>query len=109
MKLEKYNLIIRMFDREQITDDESYRKYEIMINNKYDDLINIRKKLRKQFSSINNEQEKIRILKKIKEINEELPKLKKEIDLCNEINVESKSIKEKIEGLEKENQKERNE
>lgn len=109
MKLEKYNLIIRMFDREQITDDESFRKYEIMINNKYDDLINIRKKLRKQFSSINNEQEKIRILKKIKEINEELPKLKKEIDLCNEINVESKSIKEKIEGLEKENQKERNE
>ena len=80
-----------------------------MINNKYDDLINIRKKLRKQFSSINNEQEKIRILKKIKEINEELPKLKKEIDLCNEINVESISIKEKIEGLEKENQKERNE
>lgn len=109
MKLEKYNLIIRMFDREQITDDESFRKYEIMINNKYDDLINIRKKLRKQFSSINNEQEKIRILKKIKEINEELPKLKKEIDLCNEINVESISIKEKIEGLEKENQKERNE
>ena len=109
MKLEKYNLIIRMFDREQITDDESFRKYEIMINNKYDDLINIRKKLRKQFSSINNEQEKIRILKKIKEINEELPKLKKEIDLCNEINVESKSIKEKIEELEKENQKERNE
>lgn len=109
MKLEKYNLIIRMFDREQITDDESFRKYEIMINNKYDDLINIRKKLRKQFSSINNEQEKIRIMKKIKEINEELPKLKKEIDLCNEINVESISIKEKIEGLEKENQKERNE
>lgn len=109
MKLEKYNLIIRMFDREQITDDESFRKYEIMINNKYDDLINIRKKLRKQFSSINNEQEKIRILKKIKEINEGLPKLKKEIDLCNEINVESISIKEKIEGLEKENQKERNE
>lgn len=109
MKLEKYNLIIRMFDREQITDDESFRKYEIMINNKYDDLINIRNKLRKQFSSINNEQEKIRILKKIKEINEELPKLKKEIDLCNEINVKSKSIKEKIEGLEKENQKERNE
>ena len=109
MKLEKYNLIIRMFDREQITDDESFRKYEIMINNKYDDLINIRKKLRKQFSSINNEQEKIRIMKKIKEINEELPKLKKEIDLCNEINVESKSIKEKIDGLEKENQKERNE
>lgn len=109
IKLEKYNSIIRMFDREQITDDESFRKYEIMINNKYDDLINIRKKLRKQFSSINNEQEKIRILKKIKEINEELPKLKKEIDLCNEINVESKSIKEKIEGLEKENQKERNE
>ena len=109
MKLEKYNLIIRMFDREQITDDESFRKYEIMINNKYDDLINIRKKLRKQFSSINNEQEKIRIMKKIKEINEELPKLKKEIDLCNEINVESKSIKEKIEELEKENQKERNE
>lgn len=109
MKLEKYNLIIRMFDREQITDDELFRKYEIMINNKYDDLINIRKKLRKQFSSINNEQEKIRILKKIKEINEELPKLKKEIDLCNEINVESKSIKEKIEELEKENQKERNE
>ena len=36
-------------------------------------------------------------------------KLKKEIDLCNEINVESISIKEKIEGLEKENQKERNE
>lgn len=98
-----------MFDREQITDDESFRKYEIMINNKYDDLINIRKKLRKQFSSINNEQEKIRIMKKIKEINEELPKLKKEIDLCNEINVESISIKEKIEGLEKENQKERNE
>ena len=28
---------------------------------------------------------------------------------CNEINVESISIKEKIEGLEKENQKERNE
>ena len=109
MKLEKYNLIIRMFDREQITDDESFRKYEIMINNKYDDLINIRKKLRKQFSSINNEQEKIRIMKKIKEINEELPKLKIEIDLCNEINVESISIKEKIEGLEKENQKERNE
>ena len=109
MKLEKYNLIIRMFDREQITDDESFRKYEIMINNKYDDLINIRKKLRKQFSSINNEQEKIRIMKKIKEINEELPKLKKEIDLCNEVNVESISIKEKIEGLEKENQKERNE
>lgn len=109
MKLEKYNLIIKMFDREQITDDESFRKYEIMINNKYDDLINIRKKLRKQFSSINNEQEKIRIMKKIKEINEELPKLKKEIDLCNEINVESISIKEKIEGLEKENQKERNE
>ena len=109
MKLEKYNLIIRMFDREQITDDELFRKYEIMINNKYDDLINIRKKLRKQFSSINNEQEKIRIMKKIKEINEELPKLKKEIDLCNEINVESISIKEKIEGLEKENQKERNE
>ena len=109
MKLEKYNLIIRMFDREQITDDESFRKYEIMINNKYDDSINIRKKLRKQFSSINNEQEKIRIMKKIKEINEELPKLKKEIDLCNEINVESISIKEKIEGLEKENQKERNE
>ena len=109
IKLEKYNSIIRMFDREQITDDESFRKYEIMINNKYDDLINIRKKLRKQFSSINNEQEKIRILKKIKEINEELPKLKKEIDLCNEINVESKSIKEKIEGLEKANQKERNE
>lgn len=109
MKLEKYNLIIRMFDREQITDDESFRKYEIMINNKYDDLINIRKKLRKQFSSINNEQEKIRIMKKIKEINEELPKLKKEIDLCNEINIESISIKEKIEGLEKENQKERNE
>ena len=109
MKLEKYNLIIRMFDREQITDDESFRKYEIMINNKYDDLINIRNKLRKQFSSINNEQEKIRIMKKIKEINEELPKLKKEIDLCNEINVESISIKEKIEGLEKENQKERNE
>lgn len=109
MKLEKYNLIIRMFDREQITDDESFRKYEIMINNKYDDLINIRKKLRKQFSSINNEQDKIRIMKKIKEINEELPKLKKEIDLCNEINVESISIKEKIEGLEKENQKERNE
>ncbi len=109
MKLEKYNSIIRMFDREQITDDESFRRYEIMINNKYDDLINIRKKLRKQFSSINNEQEKIRIMKKIKEINEELPKLKKEIDLCNEINVESKSIKEKIEGLEKENQKERNE
>ena len=109
MKLKKYNLIIRMFDREQITDDESFRKYEIMINNKYDDLINIRKKLRKQFSSINNEQEKIRIMKKIKEINEELPKLKKEIDLCNEINVESISIKEKIEGLEKENQKERNE
>ena len=107
--MEKYNLIIRMFDREQITDDESFRKYEIMINNKYDDLINIRKKLRKQFSSINNEQEKIRIMKKIKEINEELPKLKKEIDLCNEINVESISIKEKIEGLEKENQKERNE
>ena len=47
--------------------------------------------------------------KKIKEINGELPKLKKEIDLCNEINVESISIKEKIEGLEKENQKERNE
>ena len=88
---------------------ELFRKYEIMINNKYDDLINIRKKLRKQFSSINNEQEKIRIMKKIKEINEELPKLKKEIDLCNEINVESISIKEKIEGLEKENQKERNE
>lgn len=109
MKLEKYNSIIRMFDREQITDDESFRRYEIMINNKYDDLINIRKKLRKQFSSINNEQEKIRIMKKIKEINEELPKLKKEIDLCNEINVESKSIKEKIDGLEKENQKERNE
>ena len=109
MKLEKYNLIIRMFDREQITDDELFRKYEIMINNKYDDLINIRKKLRKQFSSINNEQEKIRIMKKIKEINEELPKLKKEIDLCNEINVESISIKEKIVGLEKENQKERNE
>ena len=109
MKLEKYNLIIRMFDREQITDDESFRKYEIMINNKYDDLINIRKKLRKQFSSINNEQERIRIIKKIKEINEELPKLKKEIDLCNEINVESISIKEKIVGLEKENQKERNE
>lgn len=109
MKLEKYNLIIRMFDREQITDDESFRKYEIMINNKYDDLINIRNKLRKQFSSINNEQEKIRIMKKIKEINEELSKLKKEIDLCNEINVESISIKEKIEGLEKENQKERNE
>ena len=109
IKLEKYNSIIRMFDREQITDDESFRKYEIMINNKYDDLINIRKKLRKQFSSINNEQEKIRIMKKIKEINEELPKLKKEIDLCNEINVESISIKEKIEGLEKENQKERNE
>lgn len=109
MKLEKYNLIIRMFDREQITDDELFRKYEIMINNKYDDLINIRKKLRKQFSSINNEQEKIRIMKKIKEINEELPKLKKEIDLCNEINIESISIKEKIEGLEKENQKERNE
>ena len=82
---------------------------ELFINNKYDDLINIRKKLRKQFSSINNEQEKIRIMKKIKEINEELPKLKKEIDLCNEINVESISIKEKIEGLEKENQKERNE
>ena len=109
MKLEKYNLIIRMFDREQITDDESFRRYEIVINNKYDDLINIRKKLRKQFSSINNEQEKIRIIKKIKELNEELPKLKKEIDLCNEINVESISIKEKIEGLEKENQKERNE
>ena len=59
--------------------------------------------------AINNEQEKIRILKKIKEINGELPKLKKEIDLCNEINVESKSIKEKVDGLEKEYQKERNE
>lgn len=108
IKLEKYNLIIRMFDREKIVDDETFRKYEVMINNKYDELINIRKKLRKQFSSINNEKEKVRILEKIKDINKELPKLKKEIDLCSEINIESNSIKEKVDRLEKENQKERN-
>lgn len=109
IKLEKYNLIIRMFDREKITDDESFRKYEIMINDEYDKLINMRKKLRKQFSIINNEKEKNRILNKIKEINEELNKLKKEIDLCSEINLESYSIKDKMSLLEKENQKERNE
>ena len=109
IKLEKYNLIIRMFDREKITDDESFRKYEIMINNKYDELINMRRKLRKQFSIINNEQEKNRILTKIKDINEELPKIKKEIDLCSGINIESNSIKDKVGRLEKEKQKERNE
>ena len=98
-----------MFDREKITDDESFRKYETMINNEYDKLINMRKKLRKQFSIINNEKEKNRILNKIKEINEELNKLKKEIDLCSEINLESYSIKDKMSLLEKENQKERNE
>ena len=107
IKLEKYNLIIRMFDREKINDDESFRKYETMINNKYDELVNMRKKLRKQYSNINNEQEKNKILNKIKDINKELSKLKSEINLCSEINIESNSIKEKVDRLEKEKQKER--
>ena len=107
IKLEKYNLIIRMFDREKINDDESFGKYETMINNKYDELVNVRKKLRKQYFNINNEQEKNKILNKIKDINKELSKLKNEINLCSEINIESNSIKEKVDRLEKEKQKER--
>lgn len=99
IKLEKYNTIIRMFDRENITDDETFRKYENMINDKYDQLVNDRKKLRKQYFNINNEQEKIRILNKIKDINKELPKLKNEINLCSEINIESKKIKSTVDSI----------
>ena len=100
-KLNQYNNVIRMFDKENINTDDDFKAFEERINGMYDELICQRKQLRKQYDRTYNENEKDRIIDKIKDINSKLKEIKIDVDVCTSIEINSNTIEEKVEDYEK--------
>jgi hypothetical protein len=100
-KLNQYSSVIRMFDKENINTDDDFKAFEERINGMYDELICQRKQLRKQYDRTYNENEKDRIIDKIKDINSKLKEIKSDVDVCTSVEISSNTIEEKVEDYEK--------
>lgn len=95
-KMNYYNNIIQLFDREKIVSANDFKMYDERINSMYDELIIQRRHLRNQYKRIKNESEKNRILEKIKEINLKINDLKKNISICSQVKINEKEIRSKV-------------
>ena len=86
---------------------EDFLLYKNIIDKKYSELKDTREKLWRKYKKEKNDVERKRIVGNIDGINKELEPIRKEVELCKDIEFRSKDIKEKIEINEKEKERDK--
>lgn len=95
-KMEKLSEETRLLVRENIETDEHFFSFKEKINNEYENYKKKKSSLWYEHKKAKKSEDKMKVFDEIKDIDEVMKKLKKEVDLCEDIELRKDVIKENI-------------